>query len=201
MTSNGVWHLTTVWIQTVEQYAYLFICIILHKYMNLLVLVLWIFGRGPKEETLTHRYRQNCWMCSRFVDLLGPLLLCLEIRQLWLGVILWMAEIPVQWKRGCRMLWSFLRKSPLWLCQKCHLEIDPVASRSALKNGVRKLAVTSHRWHFAVSFWRRRGSWLLRHGNLGKKLACGHTCSSQCHAGKSGVQIFIMALDSLFNFP
>ena len=38
-------------------------------------------------------------------------------------------------------------------------------------------------------------------GNLGKKLACGHTCSSQCHAGKSGLQMFIMALDSLLEVP
>ena len=38
-------------------------------------------------------------------------------------------------------------------------------------------------------------------GSLGKKLACGHTCSSQCHAGKSGVQMFIMALDSHLEVP
>ena len=147
---------TTVWIQTVEESAYLFIFIYIYLYLFIpciylsiylftylfifsficIILHAWIcrsffldsFDKGPKEEILTHGYRQNCWMCSRFVDLLGPLLLCLEIRQLWPGVILWTVEIQEQWKRGCRMLWSFLRKSPLWLCQKCDLEIDSVVT-------------------------------------------------------------------------
>ena len=127
-------------------FIYSFICIILHAWIYR-SLFLGSFDKGPKEETLTHGYRQNCWMCSRFVDLLGPLLLCLEIRQLWPGVILWTVEIPVQWKRGCRMLWSFLRKSPLWLCQKCDLEIDSVVTWERCCG---KVAVTSHSWH---SWW------------------------------------------------